>query len=150
MTPGRIAFAVIAVAVFIVDRVTKGLVNANIDPGREVAAIPGLVWITNTRNSGAAFGFAPAGGTLFLAASAVVAVALVVYVAQHPGRTWTDALLGLILGGTLGNGYDRLFHGSVTDFVALHWWPVFNVADSAISVGVVLLLAGQLFRRRGS
>jgi signal peptidase II len=151
VTPGQVACAVVAVLVFVLDRVTKGLVNANIDLGREVTAVPGLVWITNTRNSGAAFGLAPAGTPLFLAASAVVAVALVVYVIQHPQTgAATDALLGLILGGTLGNGYDRLFHGSVTDFIALHWWPVFNVADSAISVGVVLLVASQLLRRRGS
>ncbi len=148
MTAGRLAFVLLAVLVFIGDRVSKGLVAANIELGREVPAIPGVVWITNTRNSGAAFGFMPAGATLFLVASAVVAVAIVVYVVQNRGSVFTDALLGLILGGTLGNGYDRLFHGSVTDFIALHWWPVFNVADSAISVGVGLLLAGYLLRRR--
>ena len=53
-----------------------------------------------------------------------------------------------MLGGTLGNGYDRVVHaGSVTDFIAFHWWPVFNVADSAISVAVVALLAGYALRR---
>jgi signal peptidase II len=57
-------------------------------------------------------------------------------------------MLGLVLGGTLGNGYDRLVHGTVTDFIALHWWPVFNVADSAISVGVAGLLAVYLLRQR--
>jgi signal peptidase II len=134
------------VAVFVADRLTKGLVNASVPFGTEVNAIPGLVWITNTRNSGAAFGLAPAGSLLFLLASVVVAVGLVVYVARNPGHAWAEALLGLIMGGTLGNGYDRLFHGSVTDFIALHWWPVFNIADSAISVGVVLLLAGYLLR----
>jgi len=148
LTPGRLAFVLVAVAVFVADRITKGLVNASVTPGTEVNAIPGLVWITNTRNAGAAFGLAPAGSLLFLLASVVVSIGLLLYVARHPGNTWGDALLGLILGGTLGNGYDRLFHGSVTDFIALHWWPVFNVADSAISVGVVLLLAGYLLRPR--
>jgi signal peptidase II len=146
LTPGRLAFGLVAAGVFVLDRVTKGLVNASVPPGTEVNVVPGLVWITNTRNAGAAFGLAPAGSLLFLVASIVVATALVVYVARNPGNPVTDALLGLILGGTLGNGYDRAFHGSVTDFIALHWWPVFNVADSAISIGVVLLLAGYLLR----
>jgi len=61
---------------------------------------------------------------------------------------YTDALLGLVLGGTVGNAYDRVLHGSVTDFFALHWWPVFNVADSAISTGVALLVLAQLVRGR--
>ncbi len=56
-------------------------------------------------------------------------------------------MLGLILGGTIGNGFDRLFYGFVTDFINVHFWPVFNVADSAISTGVVLLIAGTLLRK---
>ena len=62
---------------------------------------------------------------------------------EGPGRS-------LILGGTLGNGYDRVVYGTVTDFVNFHFWPVFNVADSAISTGVVLLIATYLLRRPSS
>ena len=76
-----------------------------------------------------------------------VAIGLVVYVARNPLQLWTDVTLGLIMGGTLGNGYDRIVHGTVTDFIDVHFWPVFNVADSAISIGVVLLVAGTLQRR---
>ncbi|HEY8641347.1 MAG TPA: signal peptidase II [Candidatus Dormibacteraeota bacterium] len=146
LTPGRLAFVLIAVAVFVADRISKGLVNASIAPGTEVSVVPHFLWITNAHNAGAAFGLAQAGAPLFLLASIVVSVALVVYVARNPGHTVNDALLGLILGGTLGNGYERLVHGAVTDFITVHWWPVFNIADSAISVGVVLLLAGNLLR----
>jgi signal peptidase II len=71
----------------------------------------------------------------------------VVYVARHPGDLRTDAILGLILGGTLGNGFDRIAFGTVTDFINFHFWPVFNVADSAISLGVVALLAGYVLRK---
>jgi signal peptidase II len=137
---------VLAAVVFAVDRITKGLVNASVAPGTEVSVVPHFLWITNTHNAGAAFGLAPAGSLLFLLASIVVSAALVVYVARNPGHTVNDAILGLILGGTLGNGYERLVHGAVTDFITVHWWPVFNIADSAISVGVVLLLAGNLLR----
>jgi signal peptidase II len=112
-----------------------------------VPVIGHLVGIANVRNSGAAFGFAPAGATFFLVASAVVAVGLVIYVARNPSTLQADAVLGLIMGGTIGNGYDRIVYGTVTDFVNFHFWPVFNVADSAISIGVVALIAGYLLRK---
>lgn len=99
------------------------------------------------QNSGAAFGFAPFGSAFFLAISVVVAIALVAYVVREGGALYTDALLGLVLGGTVGNAYDRVLHGSVTDFFTVHWFPVFNVADSAITVGVILLVLTQLVRR---
>jgi signal peptidase II len=105
------------------------------------------VGITNVRNSGAAFGIAPAGTWLFAIASVVVSVGLIVYVARTPSQLWNDAVLGLILGGAVGNGFDRLVFGTVTDFVNVHFWPVFNVADSAVSIGVVALIAGYLIRR---
>jgi signal peptidase II len=130
-----------------VDRLTKSLVVANVPYGTEVAAVGHLVGITNVRNSGAAFGFAPAGAGLFLLASTLVAVGLAVYVVRHAGDLRTDAVLGLVMGGTLGNGYDRIMFGTVTDFINVHFWPVFNVADSAISIGVVALLAGYVLRK---
>ena len=140
-------FVLIALCVFVLDRVTKSLVNTNVPFGTEVALIDHVVGITNVHNSGAAFGFAPAGAAIFLIASVVVSIGLVVYVARNPGDMRTDAILGLILGGTLGNGFDRIAFGTVTDFINVHFWPVFNVADSAISLGVVALLAGYVLRK---
>lgn len=137
----------IAVLVFAVDRVSKALVAGSVPLGDEVPAVDHVLWITHVQNSGAAFGFAPFGSIFFLVISVVVAIALVAYVAREGGGLYTDALLGLVLGGTVGNAYDRVLHGSVTDFFTVHWWPVFNVADSAISVGVVLLVLSQLFKR---
>jgi signal peptidase II len=99
------------------------------------------------RNSGAAFGVAPAGAGLFLLASIVVAIRLALYVFRNPSDIWSYCALGLIMGGTVGNGFDRIVNGTVTDFVDVHFWPIFNVADSAISVGVVLLVASYLIRR---
>ena len=126
---------------------TKSLVNAQIPFGTEVSLVDHVIGITNVRNSGAAFGFAPAGATFFLVASVVVSIGLVVYVARNPISDWTSVVLGLILGGTLGNGFDRVTNGTVTDFINVHFWPVFNVADAAISTGVVLMIAGYLLRR---
>ena len=125
----------------------KNLVAAQIPFGTEVSVIDHVVGITNVRNAGAAFGFAPAGATLFLVASVVVWIGLVAYVARNPIGEWSGVVLGLILGGTMGNGYDRIVHGTVTDFINFHFWPVFNVADAAISIGVVLMIAGYLLRR---
>ena len=134
-------------AVFIADQASKRLVRGSIPLGQEYPAVDHLVWVTNITNSGAAFGLAPMGAQLFLVASFVVAAALIYYVVRSPSQPFTEALLGLILGGTLGNGFDRLFAGTVTDFIALHWWPVFNLADSAISIGVAALLGAYLLRR---
>jgi signal peptidase II len=136
--------------VFVLDRITKSVVATQVAYGTEVPVIGNLVGITNVRNSGAAFGFAPAGATLFLFASIIVSIGLVVYVVRNPGTTWSDAVLGLILGGTIGNGFDRIVYGTVTDFVNFHFWPVFNLADSAISIGVVLLIATYLIRKPAS
>jgi signal peptidase II len=145
---GRLLFVAVAVAVFVADRISKRMVVDNLPLGTERQALP-HVWITNTQNAGAAFGVAQDGTAFFLVASVVVAVGLVFYAVRTPLGTWAGVLLGLILGGTVGNGYDRLLHGTVTDFIALHFWPVFNVADSAISVGVVLLLVGYVLRHQG-
>ena len=147
MRSGRIVFGLIAIAVFVLDRVTKNLVVAQVPYGTEVPVIGHLVGIINVHNSGAAFGVAPAGAGFFLIASVAVAIGLVVYVARNPGQLWNDAALGMIMGGTLGNGFDRIVHGTVTDFINVHFWPVFNVADSAISIGVVALVLGYLIRK---
>jgi signal peptidase II len=134
----------------VLDRITKSIVAAQVAYGNEVPVLGHFLGITNVRNSGAAFGFAPAGATLFLIASIAVSIGLVVYVARNPGTPWNDAVLGLILGGTLGNGFDRVVYGTVTDFVNLHFWPVFNLADAAISIGVVLLIATYVIRKPAS
>jgi len=138
---------VAAVLVFVADRVTKTLVAASVPFGSEVSVVDHVVGITNVHNSGAAFGVAPAFAGIFLVASIVVSIGLAVYVFRNPGNEWTFGLLGLIMGGTVGNGYERLFNGTVTDFINFHFWPVFNIADSAVSTGVVLLIATYLLRR---
>lgn len=143
----RIVFVLAAVLVFAADRITKTLVAASVPFGTEISIIGGLVSITNVHNSGAAFGIAPAFAGIFLLASIGVSIGLAVYVFRNQGTEWTYGLLGLIMGGTIGNGYERLVNGTVTDFINVHFWPVFNVADSAVSIGVVLLLATYLLRR---
>lgn len=142
---------IVALVVFALDRITKSVVAANVPKGTEIPVIGHLVGITNLDNSGAAFGLAPAGTPIFAIASVVVAIGLAIYVARTPGDVRTDAVLGLIMGGTVGNGIDRLIYGTVTDFINVHFWPVFNVADSAVSIGVAALLVGYvLFKPRAA
>ncbi len=112
-------------------------------------------------NTGAAFSFlAGAGGWqrwFFMAVSVVVSVAIVFMLRKHERERFLSFALALVLGGALGNLYDRVMLGEVVDFVQLHaagyYWPAFNVADSAISVGVVLLvwdsLRGEPARAKG-
>jgi signal peptidase II len=148
VTRGRLLFGAIAICVFALDRVTKYLVVTTIPAGTERGPIAGLLWIQHLQNSCAAFSLCGPSQFAFLVISVIVAAAIVVYALQQEGDVWSHAVLGLVLGGVLGNGYDRLLFGSVTDFLALHWWPTFNVADTAITVGVVALALGYLARRR--
>jgi len=92
------------------------------------------------RNTGVAFGFFPGGGALVLAATAGAVALLLAYFVRHPGRPWLWLPTGLLLGGAVGNLVDRLRDGAVTDFVKVPLWPAFNVADMAITVGVLALL----------
>ena len=147
VTTGRVIFVVVALAVFALDRITKTIVGAQIPFGTEVPVIDHFVGITNVHNSGAAFGTAPALAGVFLIASMLVAIGLAVYVFRNHGSEFMYAVLGLIMGGTIGNGYERLVNGTVTDWINFHFWPVFNVADSAVSIGVVLIIAAYVLRR---
>jgi signal peptidase II len=150
LTKGRILFFAIALTVFALDRLTKYLVVTTIPADTERGPIAGVLWIQHIQNSCAAFSLCGPSQVAFLAIALVVVVALAVYEFQHLGPIWVHAVLGLVMGGALGNATDRLLYGSVTDFLALHWWPTFNLADSAISIGVVLLVAGYYWQRRPS
>ncbi|AHH17182.1 lipoprotein signal peptidase [Nocardia nova SH22a] len=142
---------VIAAVVLAVDLGTKALVVAKMTPGQPISIIGDVVRLTLIRNSGAAFSMAT-GMTWLLT---LVALAVVVGVIRI-GRTlrslaWAVGL-GLVLGGAVGNLVDRLFRapgplqGHVIDFIAVtRWWPVFNVADSAIVCGAILLVVLTVF-----
>ena len=101
-------------------------------------------------NSGIAFGFLAGGGALLVAGMAVALIALLAFFATHAGRRLIWLPTGLLLGGAFGNLIDRARDGSVTDFLKLPHWPAFNVADIAITCGVVaLILVVERGGRRG-
>jgi len=136
----------------IADWVSKALVanNLSLYETRIPPLFDRFVQITYTTNTGAAFGLFPDQGVLFVIIALVVIAAIIVYYRQLPdGYRLARLALGLQLGGALGNLIDRLRQGYVVDFVDLNFWPlrdwpVFNLADSAIVVGVVLLAFSML------
>jgi signal peptidase II len=132
------ALAVLA-AVLIVDRLTKHAVVSGIAIGDVHKFLPG-VQLVHIRNSGVAFGFFSGGGALVLVLVLAALGALVVYFMLRPTRPGLWLATGLLVGGALGNLIDRIANGSVTDFIKLPLWPAFNVADMAITFGVLALL----------
>jgi signal peptidase II len=108
----------------------------------------GLVRLDYARNSGAAFSILQSGGTLFEVVAAAVCIGILLWFPrlQQPSLLVTVAL-GLILGGAAGNLLDRLRLGYVVDFIDLRWWPVFNLADSAVVIGACLLALHSLLQK---
>ena len=148
--PWFLAAAIVVVA----DRLTKGAALAWLRPG-EALEVTGFFNLVLVFNRGAAFSFLanqPGWQTPFFVAVALLASAIVSWMLwRDPARRLLCSGLALILGGALGNLWDRLAYGHVVDFLDFHamgWhWPAFNVADSAISVGAAILIAESFLQR---
>ena len=130
---------VLAVCVLAADQASKAIVRGSIGRGEHVDLVLGID-LVNTRNSGVAFGFFSGGGTVVAVVAALALLALLVFFATHLTRPLVWLPTGLLIGGAAGNLIDRAAEGSVTDFLDPAWWPAFNLADAAITVGVVVLL----------
>jgi signal peptidase II len=141
---------VIAATVLALDVATKVAVVHFIEPGDPVEVIGDFVTLKLIRNPGAAFSMAT-GMTWLLTLVAIAVVVGVIRIGRTLRSPWWALGLGLVLGGALGNLIDRLFRapgplqGHVVDFVSVGWWPVFNVADSGIVCGAILLVVLTLF-----
>jgi signal peptidase II len=137
--------AVVALLVFCADQITKAIVTRTLAHGNVVVILGGAAQLEYARNTGAAFSLFRAGGALFAVIAIVVSAGILVYYRRTSGSPFLVRLaLGGILGGALGNLVDRVRLGYVVDFIDFRWWPVFNVADSCIVVGVVLLVLHSL------
>ncbi|WP_405180430.1 signal peptidase II [Nocardia sp. NBC_01377] len=140
----------VAVVLYGLDLLTKTIVVANLTPGEPVSIIGDFARFTLVRNPGAAFSMAT-GMTWLLTLVAAAVVIGVIRIGRTLRSPWWAIGLGMVLGGALGNLTDRLFRapgplqGHVVDFVAVGWWPVFNVADSAIVCGAILLVVLTVF-----
>lgn len=139
----------IALAIFILDRLTKVLVESSLHVGQEIA-FTSFFDLTLRYNSGAAFSFLAGAGGWQLWFFSLIAIAVVIGITWRlycvsTRNQWEAYSLTLILGGAIGNLYDRLDYGHVVDFIQFHWmnqyyFPAFNLADSAITCGVVVML----------
>ena len=155
MNPRRVGLiAVVALAVFALDRVSKSIVASSLTLGGSVELAGPYVRITNVRNSGAAFGLLPERTTLLSILSVVAVVAILYYYRQLAARSpLIAATLGMQLGGAFGNLVDRLGQGYVVDFVDVGFDPgprfwAFNVADSSIVVGILLVIVTLWWEER--
>ncbi|MBI4395570.1 MAG: signal peptidase II [Elusimicrobia bacterium] len=135
--------ALVALGVFAMDQVTKILVLRRM-PLHTTIPIAPFFSLTHVQNTGAAFGILPEGNILFLLLTiAILAVLFFLHKRLLAQGLWTALGLSLLWGGALGNFVDRLFRGRVVDFLEFYWkqwhWPTFNVADSAICVGIFFM-----------
>jgi len=145
---GRLGWLWLTLLVLVIDQVSKTYFDSSLQMYQRIVLIPDFFSWTQAYNSGAAFSFlADSSGWqrwLFALIAVVVSTVLLVWL-KRLGRndTWLAIALALILGGALGNLYDRIAYGHVIDFILVHWehrlFPAFNVADSAICVGAVML-----------
>ncbi len=135
-----VVFATIALVAIAADQATKAIARASFTPNDPFEVLP-FLHFTNTWNTGIAFGQFRDNQIIVIALSIVAIVWMLVYFARSGGRSpLLPVALGLLTGGAASNLFDRLTQGHVTDFIEFPRFPVFNLADAAITVGVVLLL----------
>ncbi|MBN1662935.1 MAG: signal peptidase II [Deltaproteobacteria bacterium] len=158
-----ILFLTVTAFVLVMDQMTKAVVLTHMDIHASISVIAGFFSITHVRNPGAAFGFltgaAPVFRHFFFLTVTVIAVLLILYYLKGTDAKDRGVVLSLslILSGALGNLIDRVRFGEVVDFLdvyigffpSLPHWPAFNVADSAISVGAVILIWQMIVKRPG-
>ncbi len=148
----RIFWLLLVVAVVVLDQWTKGLATQGLSYGRAVEVLP-VFDLTLLHNKGAAFSFlSDAGGWqrwFFTAISSVVSIVLLVWLLRlKREEIWLAASLAFILGGAIGNLWDRVALGYVVDFISVHYqdnyFPAFNIADSAITLGAAIMILDML------
>ena len=147
--PFLVLAGIVAVVVSL-DQLSKSWVMAWLPEGHWWSPWSGeaaeILRITHVTNSGAAFGLFPNQGSFFILIAIIVVIAIVFYYRRLPAEDWLIRVsLGLQLGGAIGNLIDRLRFGYVVDFIDISFWPVFNLADASITVGVLLIIY-QLWR----
>lgn len=152
-----IRLTVVSITVVILDQISKWIIQRTIALYDVVPVMPGCFNLIHIQNPGSAFGlFANQEGifrNFFLLIAAIIAICLVLYLYKNTPRQYPALSIGfaLILGGAVGNMIDRLRLGRVTDFIDLYignfHWPAFNIADSAISIGMVIFGYHIVFRK---
>ena len=143
-----LALGAIALAAVAADQLTKHLVASQLLLGDGVHVV-GPLWIRHVQNSGIAFGLFSRSTAVVIALTGIAIAWMLVYFARSGARhPVLPVALGLVIGGSSSNLVDRVRLGYVTDFIDLRWWPAFNLADSFIVIGVLVLLAALVYAER--
>jgi len=141
----------IAIFVFLLDRASKIFVLRNLKLNESVEIIKNIFYFTLVRNTGAAFGIFKNQTLFFIVVSILAVITIVIYIKKFLNIPFMIKIgLALILGGALGNLVDRLCFGYVVDFLDFKIWPVFNIADSAITAGTFLLIVNLMTKKRAT
>lgn len=141
---------IIVLATLSLDQLTKFLITKNLFQNQSIPIIKGIFHITLVHNRGAAFGILKNQIPLFIITSLFAIILIYFNLKENKQSKSYSIVLSLILAGALGNLIDRLFFGYVIDFLDFRIWPVFNVADSAITIGAILLGWSILFKKNVS
>ena len=143
-------YYLLAVLIIAVDQLTKWWIVTYLNLGDRITIIDNLLYITSHRNRGAAWGILQGQMWFFYVITSIVVIILVVYIKKlNPQQRFFGTALGLMLGGAIGNFIDRIFRKEVVDFIDVliftYDFPIFNVADSALVIGVGIILLLTLF-----
>ena len=142
-------FTFISLLVVLADQYTKYLVRHKLVEGKSVKLIGRVVYLTYLKNRGAAFGILQGGRWIFIVIAIAVATLIIVNARLVVSSGLLSVGTALLLGGIVGNLIDRIFLGFVTDFIDFHFWPVFNIADSAVDIGLLIIFIYFLFYENG-
>lgn len=130
-----------ALLVIFLDQLTKFLVKNNFQLNHSMPIIKNILHLTYVTNSGSAFGLFRGFNIFFILFSVIVVIVISYYLKKiKESEKLLQFSVGLLLGGTIGNLIDRIAYGSVVDFIDFRVWPVFNVADSAVTISIILLI----------
>lgn len=139
----RIAVPV-SILLIVIDQVVKYFIRQNFALNKPVPVLDGFLWITHVENSGVAFGMAKGFSLLLSAAGFILLAVILAFFSDFLVRGVGSFSVPLIFSGAISNMIDRIVRGTVTDFIDVGFWPVFNLADSFIVIGVGLMLIGYL------
>ena len=147
----------VSLIVIFIDQVSKYVVRISIEPGQIIKLSPKLIWLTLVQNSGAAFSFSfgnPLLNRILFITISIIAIVFIIYLSNKSKNKLEIFSFALILGGAIGNLIDRIFMGSVTDFIWCDFldvimirWPVFNLADSSIVIAIGLMIISTFLHK---
>jgi len=142
---------IIAALVIVIDRISKYIIESNVEYGQMISVIDNIFYITHHQNKGAAWGILQNGRIFFIILTPIIAVAIIYFIFK-PESKFLKLALSFVLGGAAGNYIDRVLKGEVTDFlqvfIGTYPFPIFNIADSSIVLGTILLAIYLLFMHK--